>query len=424
MIKDAGFESAMGDQLLHPLLAEVMEPPATSQPIDEEDQGPIVSDGSQPDDDNDHGPVPSEQQQELFMETSRVSIEKSRIEDWSSSPLFPTTGDDSDIQNAGDTPASSKAPELSSSPPVSPQLTVEYPHISQIELRSSAAPLDESTRQSSSHQDAQRVPAVIPNPDLTVSVKQTKQESHNTGINFQEDDDLESLQSEVAQTQSQDQDDDDEDDDEGESGSFLGKLGYDGHVSSYHESDDDPSISDNDSSLPSLRELTSSQKRKITTTSSKSKKVSPPLLKRKNNLRNLKTRKASTPRVEYEIEDNINDEDDELAFPAPSQPPIKISASQAEKPSSLSHIPLRTQVVDLTMSSDPVSPDNSDGEYGVMRPRRARRSRRLDGGSKPKTRASTFGVSVGDVGIGTKQFLTTKKTRSQAVGGKAGGGYF
>ena len=74
------------------------------------------------------------------------------------------------------------------------------------------------------------------------------------------------------------------------------------------------------------------------------------------------------------------------------------------------------------MSSDPISPSDSDGKYGTRR-RTASRAKKVNGVAtgKAKGKKSMLGASVSDVGagggtgvgIGTRRFLTSKKSRSQ-----------
>ena len=369
---------------------------------------------------------------------------------WNSSPLFPPQDSTPHANEKDATPSDNIQP--TSSPPVSPQLTVEYPHISQMDLDSSFHGPEETSKNSSSHQDAQRVPAAPP-VDVTLTIAEEDEQGPSfddeSDVSFS-DDSIDELRSEVPQSQSQEpsnpqplSEPHDDDATTPRTRSFLGRHGVDGPTSSpsFHPSDDDVDIPEEDgsgseSSLPSLTELTSSQRRKIkpatTSKSTLNKHVSPPSVSGKSlknsdvKVKNSKTRKSSTPPKKLHNSLDGADDDADLDVPPssqvepassidPLQRDIEIAPSQKEK--QMSQIPLGTQVVDLTMSSDPVSPSDSDSEYGLRNRRATLKGRKANG--KAKGKKSTLGTSVSDlsvgtgVGIGTRRFLTSKKSRSQ-----------
>ena len=428
LIREAGFNSSMNEELLEPLSSRGNEPPTSLQPEVYDDAEPSIV-------------------VEVPIQPAIAEMSQAQTNDWSSSPLLPqnSTPAQPDEENA---PALDNV-QPTSSPPVSPQLTVEYPHISQMDLDSSFhAPID-SSKNSSSHQDAQRVPAV-PAADVTLTITEENEESfpvdEDEDVHFGDD-----LQSEVPQSQSQEPSNlqplSEPNDDEAptpRTSTFLGRRGVDGPASSpsFHDSNDESENPDEDdsgseSSLPSLTELTSSQRRKIdpkaVSKSTLSKRVSPPPMTRKG-LRSrdakekIGTRKSLTP--PKKLQNSFDGADDsDLDLPPSSQPEpassldplqrdIKITPSQKGK--RMSQIPLGTQVVDLTISSDPVSPSDSDSEHG-SRNRRASSKTKANriGVGKARGKKSMLGASMSDlgagrgVGIGTRRFLTSKKSRSQ-----------
>ena len=431
MIKEAGFNSAMDEDLLEPLSARVTRSPVSPQSeVIRENKASIVVE------------IPS---QPAIAETSQV-----QTNGWNSSPLFPPQASMPASADEGITTSDDVQP--TSSPPVSPQLTVEYPHISQMDLDSSYRGPEESSKNSSSHQDAQRVSAITP-ADVTLTVTEDDEQGpsfdDDGDVSF-EDEPMNELQSEVPQSQSQEPSNlqplaepDDDDVSTPRTRSFLGRRGVGGPTSSpsFHSSDDDLDVPEEDgsgseSSLPSLTELTSSQRRKIkpaTTRSSLNEHLSPPPVSKKSlkhkDLKDKisKSRKSSTPPTKLQNSfDGADDDDADLDLPPssqvepassidPLQRDIKLAPSQKEK--RLSQIPLGTQVVDLTMSSDPVSPSDSDSEYGVKNRRGTLKGRKPNG--KAKGKKSMLGTSLSDlgagtgVGIGTRRFLTSKKSRSQ-----------
>ena len=75
----------------------------------------------------------------------------------------------------------------------------------------------------------------------------------------------------------------------------------------------------------------------------------------------------------------------------------------------LSQIPEGAQVVDLTFSSDPVSPGNSDGDYTRTR-RVTRRSATAERQSEGReTRSETSKALASSLGLGNRRLLKSKK---------------
>ncbi|RMZ86517.1 hypothetical protein DV736_g6255, partial [Chaetothyriales sp. CBS 134916] len=369
VIKEAGFDSAMDQDLIRPLLGDRDEP---------DDGSPELSTG----------------QADSMVETSRVAIEETGADGWISSPLQHR---DADME-------SNKISEPWSSPPASLQLSVEYPHVSHLEHGESSTRRDGYARNSSSHQDAQRVAPVPPSKlEFTDPPGHEVDGAVSEGANMQAEDSLEPLPSRGPTTQSQD-----ESEEEIGNLSFLGRHGSDGQDSSYRKSDGESDGPSSDSSLPSLRALTASQKPKMMWSR-----------KKQTGVNFTKPRKSRALSRTQASEASAGDaaEDVGIEQPAPSQHAIKISASQAEQQISFSQIPVGTQVVDLTLTSSPVSPGNSDGEF---HPNGLARATSGENAGKRQTRASSGAIDdQAGIGMGTKRFLTTRKKRI-----KGDGGYF
>ena len=424
IIKAAGFDSAMDERLLPSSSVRSSVPPDSSQRSI--DDGGVES----------VTPLNGENAPATASELKA----RENPNEWRSSPPCLADNDDSGLPVEADSSPSAGLVNTSS-PPISPQLTVEYPHMSQLDLDTSM-PLYDSNKQSSPIQDAQRLrPPSNANLTFSVSDEQvnvpaTDEEPNVMHVNDDDDDDdaaVGSLQSEVPQSSSQPRPDDVFEEASPVhaspcTSSFLETPGYDGQESSYHSSDGSDA-SDNfgddfesDGSLPSLRTLTSSQKKKINSkkplprpvTSTKKKyeimeaSLSPPPVRR--NARR-KTRTTSA-------------EDDEDRGSSP--PPIK--QSQKSPPTRMSQIPVASQLVDLTLSSDPVSRGNSDGEYSsrtqaLLSKLSAKKGangkvKQTNGVVKPRNDVSdSTGMgnshSKADDVLGTKRFLTQKKSRSQ-----------
>ncbi len=419
MIKEAGFDSALDEQLLQPIAV-----PADSDVEDDDAQ-------------DDATPTQGRYAHRFRRRSPRVIITSSDPQPSSAVEAELTFNDDpTDIDPAG----GSSIPAISS--PYMPTLTtVDYPHISQMDLASSA-PV--RTANSSSHQDAQKLsPALAVDLSFTVSEpdKSTEQEVaiDNLGSGAVRDvievqrwkpsptllaldnpvhDPLESSQDaepEIEQSQFPQVTSDLTSspplppDNEGSSlpqtqNSFLDGLGFDGgNDSSYHDS-----ALDEDSDLPSLSELTSAARSGRRTSTRRIRKSPSPEPARKSirssNASALRSngtkrmRKSPTPLSSPEL-------------PPSSQPEFKQSQSQREP--RLSQIPAGSQVVDLTLSSDPLSPmkrpiaeKDDDSDYVVSRKRKG----------KPETVTTTRTTASRrtkqasqESGIGKRTLLTKKR---------------
>lgn len=366
MIKEAGFESALDDQLLMP----ITNPPEAAA---------------------------ESQSAETYLHRFRRRSPRSQLPSahGTRSSIVDDSLDFDDEPNGVDINLHSVLPE--SSPIIHTQETVEYPHISQMEINSSE-PIP--TANSSSHQDAQKI---SPAPPVDLSFTTTEQdplvdqeESIFDKAEPDGDDDEASQshdaspalkrelpQSSAARSSSQSQGAGAEQKDSPEQSSFLSVLGYDGHDSSHPDEDESDQESDY---LPSLHEITSSQKYARQTRSSLN-KVSPPPVRK--SLRSANKRHASTPASSP-------------GLPPSSQPPMKSSQSQREL--RLSQIPPGSQVVDLTFSSSPHK-DENDMSYG-----KEKTGSQVNGNGGRKTNSFAAKQEVGQ-GIGTRRLLTTKKQR-------------
>lgn len=372
IIKEAGFESALDNQLLQPIRT----PAEDSQQTDNPDQ------------------PPSQSPEEYPHRFRRKSPDNNVLQ--SEKPSSETD----DYAIFDDAPASADAIFDStllgtSSPMMHTQETVEYPHISQMEINSSE---HVRTTNSSSHQDAQKV-SPAPAVELSFSVseqdKQTDEggakadELDGIGANeepIQQQESSESLKLDVPLSQSQELPSKDADENEEESSdgrnSFLGGRGYDGHGSSYHDDD----LSDEESDLPSLSEIITGSQKDPRRTRATLKNVSPPPVKKSQN---IKTTHKSTP-------------PSSCGSPLLSQPANKLSQGQSEP--RLSQIQAQSQVIDLTISSNPASPVKDDYDFNDGKKKTGSQA---NGARKLSSRAAKQ-----DSGIGTRRLLTTKKTRS------------
>lgn len=373
IIKEAGFHSILDEQLLQP----IQNPADVDGQIQTEDA--LAPEGLS----ESQGVVPH-----------RFRHVSARIHQG------PNQDTSSEIDVTGEVPASSQdngniftsEPDQESSPYMPTQETVEYPHISQIEINSSEQVKDTN---SSSHQDAQRIsPAQLVDMSFTIS-------DHEKGLSQVEDfgidesvgeagadpkQDYENrpLQSsEVPQSPSQEVEgeDDRSQPTPAQSVSFLGGRGYDGQDSSYQ---DDAYTDDDSDGLPSIRELTSSQQKRKSTRSSVVVEI--PIKKSpqpgKVTSRSLKTERRSTPNTSPELLDSSG------------RPDIKISESQHLP--RLSQVPAGSQFIDLTQSSSPMKEDE---DYKA--PSKAPVSGKNKTTSKVAKRAS---------GIGNRKLLTKKRS--------------
>ena len=414
IIKEAGFDSAMDERLL----------PSSSV------RSSVLPDSSQRSIDDDGAESVTSLNAEHAPATVPELKARANRNEWSSSPPCLADHDDSRMPVEAESGPSASLINTSS-PPVSPQLTVEYPHMSQLDLDTSM-PLYDSTKQSSSNQDAQRLPPP-PNADLTFSVSEEQENvpAQDEEPNVMHDVDnrapIESLESEVPQLSSQPRLDNADEEaapvhPSPRTSSFLETPGYDGQESSYHSSEDDNdsdasnnSIDDSESgdSLPSLRMLTSSQKKKINSTKPLPKPKPVTTIKKKHEIVEAS---LSPPPVRRNARRKTRSASGEAGEDSDLSPP-PIKQSQKSPPLRMSQVPVASQVVDLTLSSDPVSPGNSEVEYSSRT--QALLSKLNDKKSVSAKAKQTNGVmkprkAVSDpTGLGTRRFLTQKKSRSQ-----------
>ncbi|EXJ87243.1 hypothetical protein A1O3_04202 [Capronia epimyces CBS 606.96] len=356
MIKDAGFNSALDEQLL-----------PVSVPSDE----PQLSGST--------GNLQDQSQEEyphrFRKDSPRVKLTHSA--DGTSCELDESANVDARA------PRHLESELTQSSPPIiHTQETVEYPHISQIEINSSGPLL---TVKSSSHQDAQHIsPVHGVELSFTASDQQdwVNEADHDSqGDSNRPQDSFEPLESQVPPSQSQEGG---QDESPGRRDSFLGVPGYDGQDSSYH--DDDAASEDDSDDLPSIQEITSGHRQ------SKSLRLRPG-----NEIRQP-TRKS--PRQAQKVRSSTPPSS--LDLPPSSQPVIKLSQSQQEP--RLSQIPAGSQVIDLTGSSSPQKQDDEESRTGIGR---RKCSSQANGTKKPAPKATKD-----ENGVGKRRLLTTKKARS------------
>ncbi|KIW19275.1 hypothetical protein PV08_03569 [Exophiala spinifera] len=421
MIRDAGFDSALDEQLLHPVSNIERQLRRSQSPARESSR------------------VHGEDFHDLHSRSPRLDLgpsgnpRSSLLGGESSPPLTDNANPSSEI---GDEP-------ISSSPFIHTQETVEYPHISQMNISSSGrAPKNDS----SSHQDAQKLspaPALELSFDsfesnrgesavsaaVTASEEAYVDDDYEPSVHVEEpvanghdavDSDTSAEKSgsstrssapnsEVPQSQSQSQSQSQPQQESFErQDSFLGGTGYDGHDSSYHDDSDAYSSDD----LPSLSEITSSQLSRrgppAKTTRSSIKKFS--RVQTRTSLRNATTNgspknKSPTP----------------LSSPAPDLPPssqAEFKLSQSQEPR-MSQIPSGTPIVDLTVSSGVSSPAQSQGqgdnddhrddheEHVKSKSEESVNGHRYANGQSQGVSKTSRKPSVS--GVGTRRLLTTKK---------------
>ena len=375
IIKEAGFDSMLDEQLLQPI------------------RNPSHDDGQA----EEKSSLPVQSQEEVAHRFRHLSPRHNQAEAQDmSSDVEPNAEVSVLTKGNGDiSPNPFEYPLSSSSPYMHTQETVEYPHISQIEINSSEPSKDNN---SSSHQDAQRVsPAplvemsfTVSDPDKVPSQAETSRNNddkeNGSDVDLSQDShNLPLLPSEVPQSPPEDvQADNDPSQSPAQLDSFLGGLGYDGPDSSYQD-DEGGSEGDSDG-LPSVRELTSSQPQKSRKSSVLVEvpiKISPPPIK--GSLRRLRQRRRSAPSSSPDLPDSSY------------QPAIKLS--QSEGSASLSQIPAGSQVVDLTFSSDVSSPIREDSAS------RANSKTQVNGKNKSNSK-----VTKRASGIGSRRLLTKKRS--------------
>lgn len=385
LIKEAGFDSAIDKELLQPEVE--LESEAQSSPAFH-----TRSHRSQR---SSHSPVP------IDTHASATSVNGPRfvspgLNGWDSSPLREVKADYSLTGHS----RTSRQPTPDKPKPET-QSSMSYPALTQLEVDTSGV----TVTNDSSFQDAQQVsqPADIDTSAMRPDLDTSRLHPEYPYDDYGNDETQPSLASEVLQTQSPLLSSQAQAPAQTASNSFLGH-GFDGPASLEDESD---SASDT-SSLPSLRELTSSQKHKIEHASRRA-RVSPPATRaakvsispppaRGKRLRNGKKQSASP-------EQNESDDSVEL-------PPVKMSQSQVPR---MSQIPLGSQIVDLTFSSSPAGPEG-DGEYQAPRTRgvKSKKTTKAQASRDQSSRSISFDDDEEDAGagLGKKRFLTTKRWRS------------
>ena len=337
LIKEAGFNSTLDAELLQPI-AGVNDSRVASQ---------VYSNRKASAEPGSEAPAP---------DTS--GFDSPRFNGWSSS--VPVEQDENlEEPEEFDVLSSRRAEETGSMEdhPPRPKTDVKYPHISQLDLDSSM-PEESSVKLRGGDagppvldlSDTQQSEPQFSEPDV---VEETNPDSLNSVVPPSVDEYQEAQHHHPLQDQNVME------------SSFLG--GLNGNVSS-----------GDDEEMPSLEQITSSAR-------ARSPRVSPPQIVRRA--------KAGERQKQKQLEkekaaNSFAESDDHFS--------MKQSQSQAPR---LSQIPAGSQVVDLTFSSDPVSPGNSDGEFGTGRVKRT-------------TRASSQTKALeSNGGLGNRRFLKSKKAK-------------
>jgi hypothetical protein len=147
----------------------------------------------------------------------------------------------------------------------------------------------------------------------------------------------------------------------------------------------DEQVSSEDDELPSLARITS-------TARLRSLRVSPPRIRRAGG-KAVGQLGSASPLAES-------------AASGGEQTPLKQSQSQVQ----LSQIPPGSQIVDLTLSSDAVSPGNTDGDHAKTK-RLPHTSRKGKKGGTSEAGADTSDVGAVNVGLGNRRLLKSKKAK-------------
>ena len=382
IMKEAGFDSAIDKDLLQ-VDAEHEADPQSS---------PAFHTRSHPSQRKSRSPV-SAIMRDSITSPKEPHADSAGLHGWDSSALHQVQADSSGIE-----PSQASRQSLFDNPKPGTQSTVSYPALTHLEIDASGV----TVTNDSSFQDAQQV---SPPPEIDISALRpdldtSKLHPEYPYDDYGNDDTQPSLASEVPQSQLS------RPSPEAKAGSYTSKssflgLGLDGQTSSNEDSD---FISDN-SSLPSLRELTSSQNNKIKYASRQARvsrpavraakaSISPPPARGKR-LRNGKKRSTSPQQSE-------SDNGVELS-------PVNISQSQAPR---ISQIPIGSQVVDLIFSSSPRKPD-SDDDYQAPKTRggKAKKGKwaQASRGQSNGSLSSEDDEQDASTGIGKRRFLTTKK---------------
>jgi hypothetical protein len=357
MMKEAGFNSTLDSELLQPVSAMTDSAQPSSPALDVTGRSRNGSRETSPD--------PASEAQQTAPDTS--GFDSPRFNGWSSSPpLEPEPDEVTEETGLNELLNSSQDDDTQQGESVgigtlAAENQVTYPHISCLEhsalmQESSAARLRggsgvESQIQSPSPNDGEGAPHL-----------------DDSSVEVVEEDHFDSLKSVVPPSVDQSQGARDPPARTGHA-TFLG--GLDGQITS----DDDE--------LPSLARITS-------TARSRSSRASPhPVIRRGKERR----RTSTSPVVESTASGSR-----------------RLLVKQSQSQIRLSQIPPGSQVVDLTFSSDPVSPGNSDGDYA--RTRRLPRSSNKGKRGTNSTGADESDALAASVGLGNRRLLKSKKAKS------------
>ena len=411
IIKEAGFESALDDQLLQSLTEE---PEAAARQLNDELQQAedSLSQSQQ---------LPHISVTETPMSTQQNGW-RSSSNPTPSSPLqlLPSSG----------------ALRESSVPSESMVESVRYPNLSQLGLDT---PAPSAQPQSSSHQDAQRLtptPLVdIDTSGLLPTIRQADHDidnDHVSSANHEQDIESESLPSEVPQTQPESEQQEQASDDHSTPRNPRKRtpspfVGLDRSTSPPPASESDDESVDS-LGFPSVRFLTSSQPKRgsKSTSSQPSSSKAPPSTAPQPSSSKLKIKREhptrKSPRMnkskdESQVSTNYSD-DEETGPASQSQPTVKHSASQRQRDSlRLSQIPEddvdddgeqerigETIVVDLTQSSPAHSPD---------KPRPAAKKERKSSGASSQQGTGAGLFKRGLEGLGQRNLWKGKKDKDK-----------
>jgi len=362
LIKEAGFHSTLDSDLLRPINGVTDNTQHSSPGLD------VTKDSlSLP---RKTSMEPASESRQTAPDTS--GFDSPRFNGWSSSPPMEPAPDKGaeetsleELSHASHNPEEQPEEEIIGNESLPPKNNITYPHLSQLDLDASVQNSSDKIRGESDGINAESpsrtdlANALHLEHSSLEMVEETHQDSLNS-VNPPSVDQSQEVQ-ELSATNA-----------DGMS-TFLG--GLDGQLSS----DEDE--------LPSLARITS-------TARSRSSRVSPPPVVRRGKGKATRRFKSTSP-----LEDTTTSE---------SQRPMKQSQSQPQV--RLSQIPPGSQVVDLTFSSDPVSPGNSDGEY-------ARNKRLPRNSNKRKTGTQEAGSSKSntltvEIGLGNRRLLKSKKAKT------------
>ena len=386
IIMDAGFNSALDSELMQPIDGAEADDWQPNNGFDDEEalryDGALnEEDASSPQDDitrlddrSSSKPTFEESGLSKAVDTDTSGLESPRFNGWTSSPHIEPELQETSSQVAHEDDwlttqedpieAHDNAEEESVTP-----AKVTYPHISQLEIESATLESSPILNVTQVHHQGEAAevsaddnPQAIPhhNDDESennqaVEIEETKMESMKSVVPPSIGSIEERPHPKARLTDAKD--------------SFLG--GLDGNDSSGEEDE-----------LLSLEHITS-------TARSQSTQITPPPLPKLRDVTAARKRRSGSGE----------------SADFPSQPAFKQSQSQTR----LSQIPEGVQVVDLTFSSDPVSPGNSDGDYARTR-RVTRRSATAERQSEGReTRSETSKALASSLGLGNRRLLKSRK---------------